>query len=448
MKECRICGKVCTDLKHSLVNHIVKYHNIPIYDYYIQFDIDDIKCSICGKNKPKEKIHQPLCNNKYCRIFSTIKRKYDNSKDYFGLFNPDVWLDFYNKNTEKTVKKLKYLSHFKSYLQTKFSSFLPNIFSKMTIDQGEIIKFVDRIKKEEIDVSIFKSLIPSNSKKRWILFGFSEEVSERISIFFRTSFEAFSKRGNQEIFYIWKDKAKRNRTPQTRQTMYSTKEYWLQRGLTEEQAVQKTKQINSRSLNYFIEKYGVDDGTCKYQNMIDKRKFAFSLDGFIKKYGKEEGIKKYEEVKFKKVSWSFIDNKHVSKIATNYFDQLELKLRQKNIIFTKIQREYVISYFLVDFYIFDKKIAIEFYGDYWHYNPLFYTNQEKYYTKVHTAQTNRLLTLFNSDYIKNVLVVWESFYIKSPEVCLTESVNFIENLSSNYLELNYDGKNILRKYNI
>ena len=63
------------------------------------------------------------------------------------------------------------------------------------------------------------------------------------------------------------------------------------------------RKSQSRSLNYYVEKYGEKEGKKKYNDHIDKISVANSEDGYIRKYG-ENGHKKFKEISKRKDSMS------------------------------------------------------------------------------------------------------------------------------------------------
>jgi hypothetical protein len=65
------------------------------------------------------------------------------------------------------------------------------------------------------------------------------------------------------------------------------------------------KKSQSRSLQYYIEKHGEDEGVKRYQTHVDKISFENSLDGYIKKYGESIGAEIFKSISLKKDSMSF-----------------------------------------------------------------------------------------------------------------------------------------------
>ena len=53
-------------------------------------------------------------------------------------------------------------------------------------------------------------------------------------------------------------------------------QYWIDRGYSEDVAIKKVHDVQSRSVNYFINKYGQTEGIKRYQYMLDKRQETFN----------------------------------------------------------------------------------------------------------------------------------------------------------------------------
>ena len=58
---------------------------------------------------------------------------------------------------------------------------------------------------------------------------------------------------------------------------------------------------DSSSLEYYIKKYGKEDGTEKYNTYIEKLSFTNSLEGYKERYGEQDGERHFKEVSEKKL---------------------------------------------------------------------------------------------------------------------------------------------------
>lgn len=178
-------------------------------------------------------------------------------------------------------------------------------------------------------------------------------------------------------------------------------QYWLNRGLTEEAAVEALR----------------------------KRQTTFSLNICIEKYGIEEG---YERWKQRQTTWiealhdrSEAEMQDIIKRRTRYFGMSRIacnlfsEISDENCVFKKDAQgtEYVIKsegqFISVDFFNGNNKI-IEFYGDIWHANPQVYQANDtplKWRGSNITATEIWMRDSKRIDKIKQmgfkVLIVWE-----------------------------------------
>lgn len=176
------------------------------------------------------------------------------------------------------------------------------------------------------------------------------------------------------------------------------------------------------SLDNFKKRYG-DDGESRYHMYINSKKQT--LSSFIDRYGTELGVVKYTDWVYKATNYRYrlerIYGNDVEKINSIIRKSYKLRLRKalrrgkysklndkifnmiKNIpIIYDIKREFNIrgsqNYFYYDFLINDKLI-LEVNGDYWHCNPVIYTDPN---AKV----------LFPGGVVKTPSQVWEYDRIK------------------------------------
>lgn len=180
-------------------------------------------------------------------------------------------------------------------------------------------------------------------------------------------------------------------------------------------------------LEYFIDKYGKDEGTLKYLSVNASK--ALTLENFINKYGEEIGKQKF----------SLLTQKPYSEVSQALFDVLDLRLGQiaEHSRYATKNGEQVINLFFDDGtclaarpdYILNTRI-LEFNGDYWHANPKFYKASDGVlHNKSVTAQeiwdrdAKILAALRKLGY--SVLVVWENDYYKNPEKTIKTCLEFL-----------------------
>ena len=189
--------------------------------------------------------------------------------------------------------------------------------------------------------------------------------------------------------------------------------YWVTRGYTDEDAREIiSTNCDTQSLESCIRRYGEEDGTLKYNEMIAYKKEHYTLDGFIARYGQEEGERKWLS--------KFI-NRTDSKAAKSFFDQVVSNIPTGYNIYVggDGNKEFGVrnlennKYYLYDFVIPKLKVCVEFHGDYWHCNPT------KYPADYYHPQANQYAAdLWAHDQLKidtmskyrgyDTTVVWES----------------------------------------
>lgn len=161
-------------------------------------------------------------------------------------------------------------------------------------------------------------------------------------------------------------------------------EYWMKKEkITEEEAKKKVSELQKTfDLEKIIKRYGKIEGTIRYENMCKNLSNSQSLNGFINRYGIDEGNKKYIETIIKRCS-----NTYTSKESLILFKKIYKKIRkylQRNEIYWGISgsKEYFLynkdskKVFFYDFTIPRLKIIIEYHGKRYHPNPKW--DQEKW----------------------------------------------------------------------
>jgi hypothetical protein len=109
----------------------------------------------------------------------------------------------------------------------------------------------------------------------------------------------------------------------------------------------------------------------------------------------------------------------------------------------KYFNEYSFKYYAVDNYLCDFNLVIEVMGDYWHCNPLKYSNV-KYATQKETIikdHRKRLYFLNNHDI--RILYLWERDLYNDPDKCSLLVENYVktEGVLNNYHSFNYNKNN-------
>lgn len=186
----------------------------------------------------------------------------------------------------------------------------------------------------------------------------------------------------------------------------------------------------SNSLEGKIERYGLIEGSEKYNTNIKKK--SMSLENFKRIYGEIEGIKRYELFKENRNN-----PKQYSKISQKLFWILYKTLVQKDhIYFGELNKEFNkgnnMRSFYYDFVDTKNKKIIEFNGDKFHANPQKY--KENDIPLKHINKTARELwdyDLLKHNLIKSygytILVIWESDFMRNEENIISNCISFLLN---------------------
>jgi len=184
----------------------------------------------------------------------------------------------------------------------------------------------------------------------------------------------------------------------------------------------------AHTLENFIKRHGEISGKEKWDKYLAKKSFAGTLLGYIDRYGPVLGKTKFDE-RIKNWQGDFTQINY-SKISFEFFTEVEKKLKEQNCNVTMLfgeseKRFYVKTHdrkvIQPDCLIENIKLAIEFYGDYWHKNPKIY--EGKAAVERNEEDIRRALILKEQHSI-DTIVVWENDYKTNKE----ESINRISDI--------------------
>lgn len=169
-----------------------------------------------------------------------------------------------------------------------------------------------------------------------------------------------------------------------------TPEYWMRHGYTATEAIQKVSEIQvTNGLDYYIRKHGKVDGTRRYHQRI------------------ENWLGKMKEL-----------SKGRSPVATQLFEQIDRSCQEVTVKGKNKPHN-------VDFCKNNK--IIEFFGDYWHANPLYFSKEDyirqKKVENIWIHDQNKLNDLQLAGY--KVKVVWETEFRNDPETIIQDCRDFI-----------------------
>ena len=183
------------------------------------------------------------------------------------------------------------------------------------------------------------------------------------------------------------------------------------------------KPHRSNLMDYKI-RYGEIEGERRYNDRNYKIGLANNINWYINKYGEKEGNER----------WASRIRKY-EKSSGNSVSKAQLIFAEKVLNNIQFETEYTIynnegKLIFIDFFIPSRKIALEFFGDYWHCNPRKFHSE--YYHKVlkmsagdiwkrDAKRIDDIFSYFNKDI--TVIVVWEGSNIGADDF-----MNIINNL--------------------
>lgn len=192
------------------------------------------------------------------------------------------------------------------------------------------------------------------------------------------------------------------RIEKSKQTSKRRKEYWLNLGMTEEQAELEVKNYQSTS----------------------------TLEKYIMRYGEEDGYKKYKDVNYRKTRYAVTRDNSVSKLETMFFQELA-KITEMNLESgTTCHVLCNDNKYCCDYFHSENKKVIEIFGVFWHMKPSIYKNDDLHPMNNKTAQEIwdkdelKIKNLQESGY--EVLVIWEDDIYKDLYNQLDKAKHFLE----------------------
>lgn len=209
-----------------------------------------------------------------------------------------------------------------------------------------------------------------------------------------------------------------------------------------------------------IEKYGIEEGTNRYNSYCTLQKYVgSSKEYFIDKYG-EDGIAIWKDINFRKshtlesylLKYKSLDvaqeklteyfsknhSAYVSKSGNAFCEALYNSISYMDLdcrFASKDKKEFGImdvhtkKYYMYDFVLVDICLIIEYNGDYYHANPEAYSKNDIMYNGLYASD------IWRSDHNKikcaesrnfSVITVWESDYKRDPIGKIDELKSIIE----------------------
>jgi len=165
------------------------------------------------------------------------------------------------------------------------------------------------------------------------------------------------------------------------------------------------------SLDGFINKFGEDLGKIKYKERNTKISKSNTKSWYLEKFGGELGKQKWEIYRNKITKKLGSSKSKTSTIINSFLDKNNIKYKEEYKYENSLGQTG-----LMDFYLLDYNIVIEYYGDYWHCNPNLYESNyfhkicKKFSYEIWEKDKNRINYIFQNEFKNKVsiLIIWES----------------------------------------
>jgi G:T-mismatch repair DNA endonuclease (very short patch repair protein) len=307
----------------------------------------------------------------------------------------------YFLNKYKPIQALNYYRYCKHFYSFLLNTDIPDL-----VSFDEYCRVLYNIENMLTDFNKVRRVGRPNTPERWQVLGFTTKSSKVIASFYTTSLESFilryGKNEGLKKYKLWINNFSKERMKNgwSGSKSYFSPQYWIEKGVTDNEAKKLSKEINTRNLDYFIKKYGVVEGEIRYNNMRITRSKSSSKEGYIKNHGIEKYIElgkkksinldhfilKYGDMKGRKEYTKFTRNRLRQTQKSKPAIKLENSLSQ----IYDIESEFLVAKSHFDYKIHEN-ILIEVNGDWWHMNPLKYHDNFWNSVLAHYAKDIRLV---------------------------------------------------------
>ena len=219
-----------------------------------------------------------------------------------------------------------------------------------------------------------------------------------------------------------------------KQSVTNTYEYKHEKygmSLDEFDEYNKSRAVTKENL---IKKDGKKEGLKIWNRYIERQRYTCTLDYFIEEYGKEDGTQKYNEfVEKRSEQYYLIGNK--SNISLELFSNLKEYYKANDTYIEYTVKSLNNNFYHVDYYDKSLNIVIEFYGDFYHFNPKKYNGNETDYFILGKERTVKDKWQHDKERIDDiqqtlnckVIIVWESTYKNDKKGTIKSLIQMINN---------------------
>lgn len=193
-----------------------------------------------------------------------------------------------------------------------------------------------------------------------------------------------------------------------------TKVFWMNRGLTEEQAKVEVRRVSfAPHTPERIRKWQetLNNKSSEEKELINLKKGHTAKSYEARGISSEEAIILSQEF--------FAKRKNYSKISQKFFDMINDKCDNNNFYYKIKNYEKQFNNCNADFYDPKSQVVIEFYGNFWHRNPQMYKKDFVSYNQsseeIWQRDKSREEKIKNHPQVKKMIIVWEDDFRKNPQ---------------------------------
>lgn len=225
-----------------------------------------------------------------------------------------------------------------------------------------------------------------------------------------------------------------------KQSITNTFEYKREKyGMTKEEFKEYNKS-RACTKELFIKRHGYEEGLKRWSEYCERQRYTNSKEYFIKEYGEEKGLEKYINFAKSRAEQYSTSFSSVSKISLELFNNIIKYFINNEIYFNKNEYEIILNtgdVYHLDYYDKTLNVIIEFYGDFWHYNPLIYNENDINVYNKHLYDKQRIEKI-QKELKSRIIIVWEHTYYNNKQKTIDKIIDIINNKNIKYIEINGD----------
>ena len=184
------------------------------------------------------------------------------------------------------------------------------------------------------------------------------------------------------------------------------------------------------TIGNMIKKYGIDEGTLVFNDYVNKQRTnGKSIEWFTGKHGEIEGRIRHKEMLIGKAKGGGVSGVSCSKVSQEFIEKIDSYFKDTHETYYHTKNHEKIVYidsiskcYILDYYINDLNVCIEFNGDYYHANPNKFSYDFEFPEFSNSVFILKAKDIWEKDKRKieslseigiKTIVVWESDYYKN-----------------------------------